>query len=119
MTIEEFADRWMANPLFDGTSPEAARWWREDLLRNDPIALAEVLRRIGAGAMAPLWDRIGALTMPVTIVVGGRDGKFVRLAERLRGAPAAGRDPRGRRRGPRPAARGAAELAALIEGAGE
>lgn len=81
MTIEEYADRWMANPLFDGTSPEAARWWREDLLRNDPIALAEVLRRIGAGAMGPLWDRIGTLTMPVTIVVGSRDGKFARLAE--------------------------------------
>jgi 2-succinyl-6-hydroxy-2,4-cyclohexadiene-1-carboxylate synthase len=83
MTIEEYADRWMANPLFDGTSPEAARWWREDLLRNDPIALAEVLRTIGGGAMAPLWDRIGMLTMPVTLVVGGRDAKFIDYAERF------------------------------------
>src|ERR1700712_2105128 len=49
MTIEQYADRWMANPLFDGTSAEAARWWREDLLRNDPRALAEVLRTIGGG----------------------------------------------------------------------
>lgn len=120
MTIEEYADRWMANPLFDGTSPEAARWWREDLLRNDPIALAEVLRRIGAGAMASLWNRIGALTMPVTIVVGSRDGKFARLAE----AEYAARLPHaeihvvdGAGHGlPREAPR---ELAALIEGAAE
>lgn len=82
MTIAQYADRWMANPLFDGTSAEAARWWREDLLRNDPLALAEVLRSIGGGAMAPLWDRIGTLRMPVTIVVGARDAKFVDYAER-------------------------------------
>jgi 2-succinyl-6-hydroxy-2,4-cyclohexadiene-1-carboxylate synthase len=80
MTIEQYADRWMANPLFDGTSPEAARWWREDMLRNDPAALAEVLRTIGGGAMEPLWDRLSTLRMPVTIIVGARDEKFVRWA---------------------------------------
>ena len=83
MSIGEFADRWMANPVFAGTPPEAARWWREDLLRNDPAALAEVLRAIGGGAMAPLWDRLGALTMPVTIVVGSRDAKFMDYAEQF------------------------------------
>jgi 2-succinyl-6-hydroxy-2,4-cyclohexadiene-1-carboxylate synthase len=83
MSIEEFADRWMANPLFEVTFGEASRWWREDLLRNDPIALAEVLRTIGGGAMAPLWDRIGTLTMPVSVIVGGRDTKFMAYAERF------------------------------------
>jgi 2-succinyl-6-hydroxy-2,4-cyclohexadiene-1-carboxylate synthase len=83
MSIEEFANRWMANPLFEATPAEASRWWREDLLRNDPMALAEVLRAIGGGAMAPLWDRIGALTMAVTILVGGRDIKFIDYAERF------------------------------------
>jgi 2-succinyl-6-hydroxy-2,4-cyclohexadiene-1-carboxylate synthase len=117
MTIEEYADRWMANPLFDGTSPEAARWWREDLLRNDPIALAEVLRTIGGGAMAPLWDRIGTLTMPVTLVVGGRDAKFIDYAERyaqlLPQAEVHAIDGAGHGL-PREAPR---ELAAIIEGA--
>jgi 2-succinyl-6-hydroxy-2,4-cyclohexadiene-1-carboxylate synthase len=80
MTIEQCADRWMANPLFEGTSPEAARWWREDLLRNDPAALAEVLRTIGGGAMEPFWDRLGTLQMPVTIIAGTRDDKYVRWA---------------------------------------
>ena len=63
-TIEAFADRWAAQPLFAGTPPEAARVWREDLLRNDPADLAAVLRGIGTGAMEPLWDRLGELTMP-------------------------------------------------------
>src|SRR3954471_19894428 len=60
-TIEAFADRWMRQPLFAGTPPAAARFWREDLLRNDPAALAAVLRGIGAGAMEPLWERLGEL----------------------------------------------------------
>jgi 2-succinyl-6-hydroxy-2,4-cyclohexadiene-1-carboxylate synthase len=84
MTIEEYADRWQAQPLFDGTPPEAARWWREDLLRNDPVALAAALRGIGAGDMEPLWDRLAGLAMPVTIVVGDRDAKFMSFAERYR-----------------------------------
>jgi 2-succinyl-6-hydroxy-2,4-cyclohexadiene-1-carboxylate synthase len=83
-TIEEFADRWAAQPLFAGTPPEAARIWREDLVRNDPRALAAVLRGLGAGAMAPLWGRLGELTMPAAVLAGERDAKYVAVArERL------------------------------------
>jgi 2-succinyl-6-hydroxy-2,4-cyclohexadiene-1-carboxylate synthase len=85
-TIEQFADRWAAQPLFATTPPEAARIWRADLLRNDPRALAAVVRGLGAGAMAPLWDRLPELTMPATVVAGERDEKYVALAERLAAA---------------------------------
>jgi 2-succinyl-6-hydroxy-2,4-cyclohexadiene-1-carboxylate synthase len=85
-TIEQFADRWAAQPLFAGTPPDAARLWRADLLRNDPRALAAALRGVGTGAMAPLWERLGELTMPATVLVGERDAKFVALGERLAGA---------------------------------
>jgi 2-succinyl-6-hydroxy-2,4-cyclohexadiene-1-carboxylate synthase len=82
-TIEEFADRWAAQPLFAGTPPEAGRVWREDLLRNDPRALAAVLRGVGTGAMEPLWGRLGELGMPAEVVAGERDAKFVAAAQRL------------------------------------
>jgi 2-succinyl-6-hydroxy-2,4-cyclohexadiene-1-carboxylate synthase len=85
-TIEDFADRWAAEPLFAGTPPEAARIWREDLRRNDPDALAAVLRGLGTGAMAPLWARLGELTMPATVLAGERDPKFLALGERLAAA---------------------------------
>src|SRR3954454_1406025 len=76
-TIEEFAERWSHMPLFAGTPPFAAEAWRADLLRNDPRALAEVLRGLGAGTMKPLWDRLTELDgMPVTIIVGERDGRY-------------------------------------------
>ncbi|WP_445150896.1 alpha/beta fold hydrolase [Baekduia sp. Peel2402] len=80
MSAEAFADRWMAQPIFAGTPPEAAAVWRADLLRSDPRDLAEALRTIGGGAMEPFWDRLGELTMPVTIVAGSRDEKFARWA---------------------------------------
>jgi 2-succinyl-6-hydroxy-2,4-cyclohexadiene-1-carboxylate synthase len=85
-TIEAFADRWMAQPLFAGTPPLAAELWREDLLRNDPRGLAAVLRGLGTGAMTPLWDRLGELSMPAAVLAGAGDPKYVALGERLAAA---------------------------------
>jgi 2-succinyl-6-hydroxy-2,4-cyclohexadiene-1-carboxylate synthase len=85
-TIEAFADRWMAQPLFAGTPPRAAGLWREDLLRNGTRGLAAVLRGLGTGAMAPLWDRLGELSMPATVLAGADDAKYVALGERLAAA---------------------------------
>ena len=90
-TIEDFADRWSRQPLFAGTPPEAAAFWRADLQRNDPAALAAVLRGLGAGVMEPLWERLSELDgLPVTIIAGERDGRYTatgrRLAAALRGA---------------------------------
>ncbi len=81
--IEEFADAWMAHEIFVGTPAEAQRLWREDLLRNDPHTVAAQLRAFGAGAMEPMWSQLGTLTMPVDVVVGERDEKYVGLGERL------------------------------------
>ena len=82
-SIEDFADRWTAQPLFAGTPPQAAAVWRADLLDNEPTALAAVLRGLGTGAMEPLWDRLHELHMPVTVLAGERDPKFLALGQRL------------------------------------
>lgn len=89
-TIAAFADCWTAQPLFAGTPPEALTVWRTDMLRNDPWALSAALRGIGTGEMVPLWDRLGELAMPVTVVVGEHDGKFRALGERMAAAVARG-----------------------------
>jgi pimeloyl-ACP methyl ester carboxylesterase len=36
--------------------------------------------------MTPLWDRLGELTMPVTLIAGERDEKFRAIAERMAAA---------------------------------
>ncbi|MDQ3675628.1 MAG: alpha/beta fold hydrolase, partial [Actinomycetota bacterium] len=56
---------------------------RADRLTNAPADLAAALRGLGTGAMSPLWGRLGELRMPVAVVAGERDVKFVALAERL------------------------------------
>jgi 2-succinyl-6-hydroxy-2,4-cyclohexadiene-1-carboxylate synthase len=86
-SIEAFAERWMRRPLFAGTPPGPARHWRADLLRNDPAALAAVLRGLGAGTMAPLWGRLRELDgIPATIVAGERDGRYTAIGRRLAAA---------------------------------
>ena len=82
-SIEAFADRWTAQPLFAGTPPQAAAVWRADILDNDPVALAAVLRGLGTGLMEPLWDRLGELRMPATVLAGEHDAKFRALGQRL------------------------------------
>ena len=85
-SIAAFAERWMRRPLFAGTPPAAAQHWRNDLLRNDPAALAAALRGLGVGAMAPLWERLADLAMPATIVAGERDERYAAIGRRLQAA---------------------------------
>ncbi len=79
--VEAFVDEWLAQPLFAGLSEDAAH--RRARLANTAAGLASSLRLAGTGTQEPLWDRLGELAMPVLVVAGQRDAKFVALAERL------------------------------------
>jgi 2-succinyl-6-hydroxy-2,4-cyclohexadiene-1-carboxylate synthase len=81
--FEEFIERWRTQPLFAEDPPEVGVLAREDQRRNWPDALAAVLRGIGTGEMTPLWDRLAELPMPVTVLVGERDAKFLALGRRM------------------------------------
>jgi 2-succinyl-6-hydroxy-2,4-cyclohexadiene-1-carboxylate synthase len=81
--FEDFIERWRAQPLFADEPAEVGALAREDQRRNDPRALASVLRGIGTGEMAPQWDRLGELSMPTVVVVGDRDAKFQTLGGRM------------------------------------
>lgn len=82
-SFEQFIERWRTQPLFAGEPPRAAKLARADMRRNRPDALAAALRGISAGAMEPLWDRLGGLRMPVTVVAGERDERYVAIARRM------------------------------------
>jgi 2-succinyl-6-hydroxy-2,4-cyclohexadiene-1-carboxylate synthase len=83
--FEDFIARWRAQPLFAGEPADVGALACADQRRNRPDALAAVLRGIGTGEMRPLWDRLGELTMPVTVVAGDRDVKFQKLGHRMVG----------------------------------
>lgn len=82
-SIEDFSGRWRAQPMFAEDPPEVDRLARADQARNHPAGLAASLRGVGTGRMQPLWERLGELRMPVTILVGERDRKFHALGRRM------------------------------------
>jgi 2-succinyl-6-hydroxy-2,4-cyclohexadiene-1-carboxylate synthase len=82
-SIEDFVERWRAQPMFAKDPPEVDRLARTDQSRNRPDGVAAALRGVGTGEMQPLWDRLSELQMPVTVLAGRRDRKFVRVSERM------------------------------------
>ena len=79
--VERFVGEWLAQPLFATLAPE--RTHRRARLANTADGLASSLRLAGTGVQQPLWDRLGELDMPVLVVAGALDPKYVTLAERL------------------------------------
>jgi 2-succinyl-6-hydroxy-2,4-cyclohexadiene-1-carboxylate synthase len=82
--VAAFLDRWLAGPLFATLPPERAG--RRERLANTPEGLASALRLLGAGAQAPLWDRLGRLRCPTLLVAGALDAKFAGVAARMAAA---------------------------------
>jgi 2-succinyl-6-hydroxy-2,4-cyclohexadiene-1-carboxylate synthase len=81
--FDDFIERWRTQPLFATESPEVGALARQDQRRNRPQALAAALRGIGSGEMTPVWDRLAELELPVTVLVGDRDVKYLALGERM------------------------------------
>ena len=79
--LDAFLARWVAQPLF-ATLPDPML---ADRRRNTVAGLASSLRLAGTGTQQPLWDELPAVTMPVLLVAGARDAKFVAAAERMAG----------------------------------
>ncbi|MFN2503650.1 MAG: alpha/beta fold hydrolase [Acidimicrobiales bacterium] len=79
-----FLERWLAQPLFETTTPRD-----EDLAArraNPPRGLAYALRELGTGNQEPLWDRLGELGklgIPTLLIVGEADAKFRAIAQRM------------------------------------
>ena len=79
--VAAFVDEWLAQPMFARLSAAAAR--RDERLRNTASGLAASLRAVGTGAQDSLWDRLHELTLPVLVVVGADDHKFVAIAHEM------------------------------------
>jgi len=83
--FEEFIERWRTQPLFADDPAFVGELARADQRRNRPAALAAVLRGLGAGEMEPLWEPLASLELPLNIVAGERDSKFLAIGRRLAG----------------------------------
>ena len=84
--VAPFIDRWEALPLFASQRdlPEQVRrQHRARRCTHDARGLARALRVLGLGSMAPRGAGLDALPLPVELLVGERDDKFLRLARRI------------------------------------
>ena len=79
--VDQFLERWLAQPLFAGLSEDAAGL--EARRTNTVEQLAAQLRQLGTGTQDPLWSRLHELDMPVLVVAGERDGKFATLGRQM------------------------------------
>jgi 2-succinyl-6-hydroxy-2,4-cyclohexadiene-1-carboxylate synthase len=79
--VAAFLDSWLAGPLFEHLSDEAAA--RAERLRNSASGLASSLRSCGTGTQEPLWDRLPSLRSPVLALAGSDDNRFAAHAVRV------------------------------------
>jgi 2-succinyl-6-hydroxy-2,4-cyclohexadiene-1-carboxylate synthase len=79
--VDAFVQEWVHLPLFAGVPEE--RRCVEARRSNTVAGLASSLRLTGQGAVAPMWDRLGAIRVPVLVVAGAEDRTYAALGERL------------------------------------
>jgi 2-succinyl-6-hydroxy-2,4-cyclohexadiene-1-carboxylate synthase len=84
--IEAFVNYWELLPLWDSQknlAPEVRQQLRDQRLKNNPIGLANSLRGMGTGAQPSLWDKLPELNIPVLLIAGELDTKFVAIAQEM------------------------------------
>lgn len=80
-----FIDRWLAQPLFETLSREAAMV-DDRIRRNSPYRIAHQLRALGQAAHDPLWPRLADLEVPTLIITGAYDRKYGEVGAQMAAA---------------------------------
>jgi 2-succinyl-6-hydroxy-2,4-cyclohexadiene-1-carboxylate synthase len=89
-----FLDDWLARPMFAGLARRGEEWRAADRalrLGNEAVPLAGALRSLGQGMMPYLMPRLVEIGVPVTLVVGELDERYVAMAEEMADVLPAGR----------------------------
>jgi 2-succinyl-6-hydroxy-2,4-cyclohexadiene-1-carboxylate synthase len=81
--VPAFVDFWEKIVLFDSQANASAsdrQRLRDQRLTNHPTGLANSLRGMGTGVQPSQWENLSALDMPVLLVTGMLDTKFMDIA---------------------------------------
>lgn len=84
--IEWFVDFWESLALWDSQKslPQSILdKQRQQRLSNNPIGLANSLRGMGTGVQPKLWGNLSQLIMPVQLIVGEHDHKFIYINQEM------------------------------------
>jgi 2-succinyl-6-hydroxy-2,4-cyclohexadiene-1-carboxylate synthase len=77
-----FVDAWLRRPMFERLTRVGAAGM-DERLGNTARGLASSLRSCGAGAQAPIWDRLSGVDPPVLAIAGTDDTRYAAHALRL------------------------------------
>lgn len=84
--VVKFVDFWEDIPLFQtqkNLPVEVRQKIRNERLAQNKTGLAQSLRLMGTGAQMSWWDRLHDLSIPVLLLAGAKDDKFVKLNRRM------------------------------------
>jgi 2-succinyl-6-hydroxy-2,4-cyclohexadiene-1-carboxylate synthase len=84
--IEAFVDFWESLPLWtsqEQLSTEMRASLHQHRLQNNPIGLANSLRGMGTGTQPSLWQKLPNLHLPVLLLTGELDKKFVGIGQEM------------------------------------
>lgn len=83
--IETFVEKWYQAPLFASLHdhPILLDKVKTARMQNDPVWMAKVIAEMSPGRQTPLWDKLSQLTMPVMLLSGNLDGKYIGIMHKL------------------------------------
>jgi 2-succinyl-6-hydroxy-2,4-cyclohexadiene-1-carboxylate synthase len=86
--IPAFVDYWESIPLVHSQqqlTQEVRQRLRQQRLKNSATGLANSLRGMGTGAQPDLWPQLAELKLPVMLIAGNLDEKFLQINQRMAG----------------------------------
>jgi 2-succinyl-6-hydroxy-2,4-cyclohexadiene-1-carboxylate synthase len=87
--MHAFAEQWRALPLFASQAtldPALLEEQQQQRRRHQPAALAWAMRRLGLGNMPAYWNALSGLNVPLRLMVGELDERYVAIAKQIVGA---------------------------------
>jgi 2-succinyl-6-hydroxy-2,4-cyclohexadiene-1-carboxylate synthase len=84
--IEAFVADWERLPIWESQRAlpdEVARAQRDIRLGNSAVGLANSLRGMGQGSQPSYWDRLSDIELPVLLMAGALDRKYVGIAGQM------------------------------------
>jgi 2-succinyl-6-hydroxy-2,4-cyclohexadiene-1-carboxylate synthase len=80
--VDAFLEYWLGQPMF-ASLPRDAAGLDERRAANTVDRLTHQLLQLGQGTQRHNWSRLGELAVPVLVVAGGLDTKYVDIAHRM------------------------------------
>ncbi len=89
--MDQIVAVWERQPLFADQSDALVDAQRPGRVRQDPRALALLLRTAGQGTLEPVWHELDRLMLPMLAVAGAIDTRYSEMARRIARAVPDGR----------------------------